>query len=384
MRFLPQVEQISPGELARALDAGEPIQVLDVRAPAALAGGAIDLAPPGRFFNRPGSRIVGERSFGEDFPRPDLPVAVVCHHGNDSRVVAHYLNGLGYRAMSLSGGMAAWMNAILPRELPAPSGFDRLLQFDRVGKGALGYALVSDGEALLVDPPRDPSAYLEAVEAAAARVIGVADTHVHADYVSGAPAISTALGVPYHLHPADAVSPYDGRPGRLRFQPLSDGATLRVGRGRALVRHTPGHTEGSVSFLVGDEIALTGDFLFIRSVGRPDLGGRTAEWTPVLWSSLERAKREWPGAMRILPAHYAAADEREEDRTVGRRFADLPAGNEALRISDAGAFTAWVMARAGEFPEAYRIIKGLNLGLVAANPDEVDFLEGGRNACALG
>jgi glyoxylase-like metal-dependent hydrolase (beta-lactamase superfamily II) len=378
------VEEISPAELARLLDAGEPMQVLDVRAPAALAGGAIDLAAPGMFFNRPGSRIVGQRTFGGDFPRPDLPVAVVCHHGNDSRVVAHYLKGLGYRATSLSGGMSAWAGVVLPRELAAPSGFERLIQLDRVGKGALGYALVSDGEALLVDPPRNASAYLAAVEAAAARVIAVADTHVHADYVSGAPALARALGVPYLLHPADAVSPYDGRPARFEFEPLSEGGTIRVGRGQVRVQHTPGHTEGSVTCLVGDDIALTGDFLFVNSVGRPDLGGRTDEWTPVLWASLQRAKREWPGGLRILPAHYSAAEERGADRTVGRRLADLPAGNEALRISDAAAFVAWVKQRTGDIPEAYRIIKGLNLGLLAVSAEEIGYLEGGRSACALG
>ena len=384
MRSRPQVEEITPGDLARALDAGEPLQVLDVRTPAALQSGVIDLVPRERFFNRPGSLIVGRRSFGEDFVRTDLPVAVVCRHGNDSRVIAQYLSRLGYRAMSLSGGMGAWMGALIPRELPAPTGFDRFVQFDRVGKGALGYAIVSEGEALLVDPPRDASAYLAAVDDAGARVVGVADTHVHADYVSGAPSLSKALGVPYYLHPADGVSPYDGRPGRLEYAALAEGATLRVGRGVVLVHHTPGHTEGSVTFRLGEETALTGDFLFIRSVGRPDLGGRTGEWAPVLWASLERARREWPAGLRIHPAHYAAVEEREADRTVGRPFADLPEGNEALRLATAGEFAAWVEARAGEFPEAYRIIKGLNLGLLAAGPEELDELEGGRNLCALG
>jgi hypothetical protein len=88
--------------------------------------------------------------------------------------------------------------------------------------------------------------------------------------------------------------------------------------------------------------------------------------------------------MRIHPAHYASAEEREPDRTVGRRFADLPAGNEALRIRTGEDFAAWVQARAGDFPESYRIMKSLNLGLLAATPAEMDELEGGRNVCALG
>jgi len=360
------------------------MQVLDVRAPAALQSGMIDLGPPERFFHRPGSQIVHQRSFGEDFLRTELPVAVVCQRGNDSRVIAHYLNRLGVRAASVSGGMNGWMRVAIPRELPPPAGFDRLIQFDRPGKGALAYALVSDREALLVDPPREASVHLATVESAGARVIGVADTHVHADYVSGAPALSRALGIPYHLHPADAVSPYDGRAGRLAYTALSGGRTLRVGRGAIRVEHTPGHTQGSVTFRMGDEAALTGDFVFVRSVGRPDLGGRTEEWTPVLWSSLERAKREWPGGMKIHPGHYASASEREADRSVGRRFADLPPINEALRVGTGGEFAAWVTARASAFPEVYRVMKLANLGLVEAGDAELDELEGGRNACAAG
>jgi glyoxylase-like metal-dependent hydrolase (beta-lactamase superfamily II) len=378
------VEEITARDLARALESAEPIQILDVRAPAALRSGVIDLAAPGRFYNRPGSQILSGRAGDGGFVTRELPVAVVCQHGNDSRVVADYLKRQGYRAVSVAGGMGAWMGVVIPRELPAPSGFDRLIQFDRPGKGSLGYAVMSDGEALLVDPPRDPSACLALVERAGARIAGVADTHVHADYVSGAPALANSLGVPYFLHAADAVSPYDGRAARIEYAALADGETLPVGRGVVRAQHTPGHTEGSVTYRLGDEAALTGDFVFIGSVGRPDLGGRTAEWTPILWASLERARREWPDGLRIYPAHYASAEEREPDRTVGRRFADLLRGNEALRIQRAEDFATWVTARADEVPEAYRIMKELNLGLITATPAEIGEIEGGRNRCALG
>jgi len=380
-----EVPEIAPLELLRALESGEPIQVLDVRTPAALANGVIDhLLPPERFWNIPGSQIIGRRTFGENFVRQEVPVAVVCYHGNDSRLIAYYLNRLGYRAASVSGGMSGWMNVVAARELPAPAGFDRLVQLDRVGKGALGYLLASAGEGWIVDPPRDASTFLDAARRDGVTIVGVADTHIHADYVSGGPALAASLDVPYYLHPADAVSPYDGRPGRIKYTPMEHGATIRVGKGEVRVEHTPGHTEGSVTYRIGDDAALTGDFLFVHSVGRPDLGGKTDAWTPVLWKSLERAKREWPAGLRIHPAHYAGAGEREPDRAVGKRFGDLPAVNEPLRIQSGGEFSKWVKARAGVFPESYRTIKGLNLALVAASPEEMDELEGGKNACALG
>lgn len=381
---MASVSEITPIDLARALEAGEPYQILDIRLPAALASGTIDLAPPERFRNVVGSRVLAMRSFAPDFVKPDAPVAVVCHHGNSSQPVTAHLNRHGFRAVSVRGGMSGWMRAVVPRELPAPAGFDRLIQLDRIGKGALGYVLTSDGEALVVDPPLDASEFLDAAGRAGARIAAVADTHVHADYVSGAPSLARSLGVPYHLHPADAVSPYDGRPGRIGHTPIADGGTIRVGRGIVRALHTPGHTEGSVTYEVGGEAALTGDFIFVRSVGRPDLGGKTEEWTPVLWRSIERARSGWPGALRILPAHYSGADEREPDRSVGRRFDALLASNEPLRLATGGEFAAWVRSRAGSFPEAYRTIKGVNLGLIAASAEEIDVLECGKNACALG
>ncbi len=376
--------EISPIDLARALEAGEPYQVLDVRLPAALAGGTIDLVPPERFRNMVGSRVLAQRSFAPEFVRPDAPVAVVCGHGNSSLRVAAHLNRHGFMAVSVRGGMSGWMGVAVPRELPAPPGFDRMLQFDRVGKGALGYVLASAGEALVVDPPRDASPFVDACEQAGARIVGVADTHVHADYVSGAPALARSLGVPYHLHPADAVSPYDARPGRISYSALTEGGTIRVGRGLVRALHTPGHTEGSLTYLAGEEAALTGDFMFVRSVGRPDLGGRMEEWTPILWRSLERARREWPRGLRIHPAHYTGMDEREADRTVGRRLHALLAVNEPLGLATGEEFAAWVRAKAASFPEAYRTIKTINLGLLAAGPEEIDELEAGRSACAVG
>jgi glyoxylase-like metal-dependent hydrolase (beta-lactamase superfamily II) len=378
-------EEVSASEVARALDAGEPVQVVDVRAPFRIAvAGRIDLGPEERFHNIVGSQLLQLATLEGTGIDPTQPSAVVCGHGNDSRVVAAHLRRLGGRASSMAGGMAAWMNVLLPRELEPPAALDRLVQFDRVGKGALGYLLVSDGEAVIVDPTRDPAPYLAAAREAGAEIVAVADTHVHADYISGAPALSRDLGVPYRLHPADAVYPYDGTPGRLDFLPLEDGGTIDFGRCSLRACHTPGHTVGSVTFLVDDEAALTGDFLFVGSVGRPDLAGKTAEWTGHLWDSLERARREWPAGTVIYPAHYGSAAERRPDRSVAGRFGRLLEENAALALPDAESFSEWVGRRAASFPDSYRKIKAVNVGLIEADEGEAELLEIGRNECALG
>ncbi|MCK6459148.1 MAG: MBL fold metallo-hydrolase [Planctomycetes bacterium] len=368
--------EITPEKLVEAVESGEEIHVLDVRAPQRLAAGRIDIVPEDRFHNVRGSELLSRADPG--IPR-GAHVAVVCGLGNDSRRVAAHLASHGYRAESVVGGMAAWNRTVIARELEAPPELDRLVQLDRIAKGALGYLLVSGGEAFVVDPPRFTEAYEGGL--GGARLVGVADTHAHADYISGGEALARAHDVPYYLHPADAIYPYDGTPGVLRFRPVVGGERLRVGRAAIEVVHTPGHTEGSVTFKCGDAFALTGDFIFVGSVGRPDLGGKTEEWTKVLFESLRRAKRDWPVTMRIYPAHYGSAAERAADRTVGGALGDLK--NEPLWIDDAARFAHWIRSRAGKFPDAYRRIKAINIGLESVEDAVADELESGRNECAL-
>jgi glyoxylase-like metal-dependent hydrolase (beta-lactamase superfamily II) len=384
MATLPDSPEITSEELVRTVESGHPMRILDVRAPAALAGGKIDLVPPDRFLNIRGSEILsmGE-GIGSALP-PDGPIAVVCGRGNSSRQITHHLNELGYAARSLRGGMAAWSDAVVSRVLDPPAGFDHWIQFDRMAKGSLAYLVGSTGKALVVDPPRKWQPFVDLARELGLEIVSVADTHAHADYISGGPPMAKSLGIPYHLHPADAILPYDGSPATIPFTPLSDGQRLPIGSAELVVEHTPGHTEGSVSYRAGDHAVLTGDFVFIRSIGRPDLGGKAEEWTQVLWKSLERARASWKDGCRVYPAHYASDSEREKDRSVGRGWGTLEPNNEPLRIRSEPEFVAWVLKKVGSSPEAYRKIKAVNLGLLQVWEMEAQELETGKNECALG
>jgi glyoxylase-like metal-dependent hydrolase (beta-lactamase superfamily II) len=315
--------------------------------------------------------------------RQDLPVAVVCAHGNSSKPATAFLSYMGFDARSMRGGMAAWMLLNVERRLDPPPGLDALIQCDRVGKGALGYVLVSDGEALVVDPSRDLTAYRAVLESSAGRLIGVADTHCHADYISGGPGLARAMHVPYYLHESDAIYPYDGTPGVVAYTAVDAGQTIRVGRAAVDVVHTPGHTEGSVSYVIDGEVALTGDFVFVGSVGRPDLAGQTEPWTVTLWNSIERARADWGDDMRICPAHYGTDAERQPDRSVWGRFGDLRTTNEGLTIDTFDEFAAWVRSRTGTFPDSYAKIKAVNVGLMAVDELQAEELEVGKNECAI-
>src|SRR5437899_12958265 len=101
---------------------------------------------------------------------------------------------------------------------------------------------------------------------------------MHADYLSGARAAAARWQVPYFVHPDDARSPYDGTEGRFAHQPLTEGDTIAFGRATLVAAHVPGHTLGSVALVADRAPALTGGFLFVKSVGRPDLAGQRDAW----------------------------------------------------------------------------------------------------------
>jgi len=87
--------------------------------------------------------------------------------------------------------------------------------------------------------------------------------------------------------------------------------------------------------------------------------------------------------LRVLPAHYAEDAERNEDRSVGRRFADVLSGNEALRISTEREFRTWVTDHVSEPPAAYPRIKAINVGLAEVTEEQAETLEAGRSECAV-
>jgi hydroxyacylglutathione hydrolase len=154
------------------------------------------------------------------------------------------------------------------------------------GQFAENCYLVADattGEAVMIDPGQEPTTFLEALSARDWRLRAIWLTHAHVDHVMGVREVHRATGAPIHLHPLDRRL-YDALPQfgawvgmQLEVPPapefeLAGGQTLRVGGLEFSVRFTPGHSPGSVSFLVEGRI-FGGDVLFNGSIGRTDLPG---------------------------------------------------------------------------------------------------------------
>ena len=143
---------------------------------------------------------------------------------------------------------------------------------------------------------------------AGVKIAHVIDTHVHADHVTGGPALARRAGAPYYLHESDR-----GRV-QLAFQPLTDGQRIEAGNVVVDVLHTPGHTLDSVCLLVRDLrrgdapwFVMTGDTLFVGAVGRPDLAGREREMASLLHDSLQTKLLSLPDDLELYPGHQAGS-----------------------------------------------------------------------------
>jgi len=238
--------------------------------------------------------------------------------------------------------------------------------------GCLSYLLgcARTGEALVIDPGRDRlDEYVRLARRKGVRIVGVIDTHTHADHVSGHRDLAALVGAPVYLHRA-ARAAFD-------HEPLEDGRELRLGDVVVQVLHTPGHTPDSICLLVTDRargaapwFVLTGDTLFVGDVGRPDLGGAAAAGD--LYESLRRVLLALDDSVEVYPAHGAGslcgrAMSSKTMSTIGfeRRF------NPALRIERREEFVAWLMAGLPPKPPSFETIVAKNRGLlplVSAKP----------------
>jgi glyoxylase-like metal-dependent hydrolase (beta-lactamase superfamily II) len=252
---------------------------------------------------------------------------------------------------------------------------------NRRGKGCLSYVIQAGREAIVVDPSRDVPWYERFVQRLGARLVRVLDTHVHADHLSGGPLLAARAGVPYSV---DAGAGFELRHAA---HPLADGQELTLGGesdATVLIRviATPGHTPGSASYLVGRHYLLTGDTLFLASVGRPDLGGHAREWGQALFRTLRDRLAALPPDTVVLPAHYAGLDDVGPGGVVARSLGELRRLVPELRLTDEATFVEAVRTAVTSPPAAYDEIIRANLGMAPVDPDKATELELGKNQCA--
>jgi glyoxylase-like metal-dependent hydrolase (beta-lactamase superfamily II)/rhodanese-related sulfurtransferase len=165
-------------------------------------------------------------------------------------------------------------------------------QFLHDDLGCSSYFIASrdSREAFVIDPQYAIEQYLDLAEERDYHIVGVIDTHLHADHLSGNRRLAEATGAKLYLHRDADV--------RFPFEPLDDGTELQIGQVILRVVHTPGHRPEAISLLVTNpprspepSIVLSGDTLFVGDVGRPDFGGP------------EGARQQFDSVQRLLGLH---------------------------------------------------------------------------------
>lgn len=379
--------ELTAADLYRRLSNPNQLLLLDVRNDQEYQAWRIEGPFPPETQHLPYVVFVEEEDAAAATVPPGRELVVVCAKGGASAYVADLLRQRGLQALNLAGGMIAWGSHVVFRPVAETDAYG-VFQADRVARGCLGYVLVSQGEAAIIDPARHTAPYERWLAERGLRLAWVLDTHAHADHISGGPALAAASGAPYYLHPYDAIHPMDMLPARLPFSMLADGQRLALGALRLQVLHVPGHTLGQVNLLAtapdGCQFLFTGDNIFIESFGRPDLGGQGAAWAPLVHASIfERLRPAVPAEAWLLPGHYASPAEANTQGVYARRLGEVWASNSALQAPDREAFVQYTLSRLPPVPPQYIEIKRVNLGLAAPSELEANELELGKNVCAL-
>lgn len=354
------------------LESGQPVTVLDVRPLAEHQEWAI----PGSVHFDAYAQLKADNPSAmtaAEFP-PGLPVVTVCAAGRMSQRAAAQLRARGVDAYSLTDGMKgwglAWNTALVPAALPGVT----VLQIRRTGKGCLSYLAGADGEALVVDASVAPDVYQQLAAERGWRIRYVLDTHLHADHLSRARALADATGAQLWLPPHPALA--------FPYTPVTEETALVLGALRLRVLLTPGHTPESVTYVLNERVALTGDTMFTDAVGRPDLKASPEETTArahQLHQSLRRLLALPPDTL-VLPGHTSRPvpfDQQALVTTIGALQQNLP----FAQLPEA-EFVEALLARIPPTPPNYLAIARLNLSGEAPDQPPLD-LEAGANRCAV-
>ncbi len=230
------------------------------------------------------------------------------------------------------------------------------------------------GNAIVIDPTRDIDQYLRMAEAEEVAITQVTETHIHADFVSGSRELAARTGAALYL------SAEGGKDWQYAFAReagailVRDGDHIMVGNVRIDVVHTPGHTPEHLAFLVTDTAAatepiaiVTGDFVFVGDVGRPDLLEKAAKVqgtmeasARTLYRSLVRFKT-YPDYLQVWPGHGAGS-------ACGKGLSAVPqstAGYErrfnwALAVEGEDEFVRQVLTGQPEPPAYFAEMKRIN------------------------
>ena len=382
---------ISPKNLKKLIDSEKDkknLFLLDVREPDEFSQWNIEGSeniPLGKLSNPESLAIIPK----------DRKIVTICPHGNRSTIGKYILERYGYNVSSLEGGLKAWSFSfeIASSEYiiddSSSSSKLRLFQFRRIGKGCVSYLLDSDGQSVIVDPVYPINEYLDKASEIGTKIMKIIDTHQHADHVSAAKALAKETGAQY------LQSSYESYCKKtIGNKQVADDDIISVGNIKLKAIHTPGHTLGSISFLVEGNVnslgtnekfkrlLFTGDTLFVNGVGRPDLRDKAKEFAENLYDSLHQKIMILPNDTIILPSHFDKDIKATEilSSTLGEiKEKGIFLNQQLTKEQFIQKLSSKVMAT----PPNYSEIISINKGEKLYPSSEVFELEMGPNRCSI-
>jgi len=363
---------IEADTLREWLDAQQPVMVLDVRsdedrAQWAIPGSVHINAYEALRAGRPGALAAAALPL-------DRPVVTVCSAGRVSQTAAAVLAERGVDARSLVGGMKAWSLAWNVADVPLADTDVHAIQVRRAGKGCLSYVVASGNDAVVIDPSLAAEVYTDLARRRRWTIRYVLETHIHADHLSRARELATQTRAALLLPPQQRA--------KFPFTAVADGERVQVGTATLEVRHTPGHTDESTSYLLNDAAIFTGDTIFTNGVGRPDLHAdveAVRQRARALFQSLTRL-RQLPPDMLVLPAHTSEPIA-FDGQSIAARMKDVSTWLSGW-ITSESAFVERVTANLPPTPPNFVRIVELNEAGEFPSGDATD-LEAGANRCAV-
>jgi len=308
------------------------------------------------------------------------PIKVVCAKEGSAQYVGeilvnHGFNDVGY----LTGGIKTWGNMLVPKRLNPLSDEYALYQFIRPGKASCNYGLIYQGEMVIFDPSRNYNFYQSFANSHNAKIVRTFETHLQADYISGSKQIANATGAEIMAHVGDFSN------ASFQYSEVHDGETFALGDNGPVVKvmHSPGHTPGSTSYIIDDKFFISGDTIFILSVGRPDLGGKAKEWSAMLYDTLTNKVQALDKNLNVLPGHFMKWTEANDQLLFSEKLENIIDQNASVYALDSlGKFTEFIMDNMRKSPEVYNEIRKVNSGWLDVDIDEADIMDLGKNECA--
>ncbi len=368
-------EILTVQEFKKRLDSGEVPFIFDLRNSDEFKDWRIEGRKEIQMVNIPQEDFVGEEERHlSRFPK-GRPIVTFCAHGDAAQYSAELLRKHGFDAIALEGGMDRWSEYY---EHKLVSTKPEVYQIYRVAKGCISYLAISKESAVAIDAPRHVHAVLDLAEKLKKKIVHVLDTHLHADHISGGREIARITGATYHVNPLDVQgASYN------TYTSLVDKERIPFGSSVIEVLHSPGHTPGSTSFLMDNELLFTGDIIMKESIGRPDLGGMSEQWAGELYSTLFKRYARLKDDVVVLPSHSTGIHEQNAAGVVKITLGQTRKSSDLYQAKNIHDFLIQVRESLPENPARYQDIRKVNLGTLRAEEAKQKELEIGKNLCGM-